>query len=420
MTSLREMAKRTAPTLARRAVSELRARLVPPPVEEANLHPYAMREEVGEALRLSLVIPSLAQDKLFGGVATGIEIFLETGKRAGAQLRFVLDDFEQSIDRGFVEKCARRAGVDPALLTICPRNEHVPPIEVRCNDIFMAYNWWTALNLVPLIGQQQQAFGGDRRPLVYLIQEYEPGFYGFSSTHLFARAAFDLKDRVWGVFNSRQLHAYFRAQGHAFDREHVFEPRLPAAMRPFLDSEPTPKEKRILVYGRPSIPRNCFPAVVSGLRCWAERYPQFADWVVTSAGTPHGPMPIGRGRAMRSIGKLSIEAYAQRLRTTAVGISLMSSPHPSYPPLEMAHFGVKTLTNRYFCKDLSSTHDNIVSLPDIAPGTIADALATACTQFEAAPRAGWAGRSHMAEYLEQGPYPFLDQIAAEIAALPAI
>jgi hypothetical protein len=55
-------------------------------------------------------------------------------------------------------------------------------------------------------------------------------------------------------------------------------------------------------------------------------------------------------------------------------------------------------------------------LPDIAPGAIADALAAACAQFEAAPQSGWEGRSHVLGYLEQGAYPFLDGLAADIVA----
>ena len=417
MTSIREIVKRGAPRRAREAYIELRARLAPPPLEEIVLHPYVMQPDQDRAPRLSLVMPTLAPGKVFGGVATGVEIFLECGKRAGAELRIALDDFDASVDREFIEKLAHRAGVDPGAIAISPRSADSQPIAVRRNDVFIAYNWWTALNLVPVIAWQQETFGGERKPLIYLIQEYEPGFYAFSSTHLFARAAFDLKGRVWGLFNSSQLHAYFLGQGHAFEREYVFEPRLTAALRPFLDAGPVAKEKRILVYGRPTIPRNCFPAIVRGLRCWTERYPQFAGWQVASAGMRHRPMPIGGGRDMRSLGKLSLEDYAQRLRTTAIGVSLMASPHPSYPPLEMAHFGVRTLTNRYSCKNMSEAHDNIVTLPDIAPSTIADALALACTRFEAAPQSGWEGRSHMPDYLAQGVYPVFEEIAAKIAAL---
>ena len=386
-------------------------------MEEVGLHPYEMRRDENQALRLSLVLPSLAAERRFGGVATGIDIFLECGCRAGAHLRFLVDDFDQSIDRRYVEGRARASGIEPASIIYCRRSHHAQPVEVRRNDIFVAYNWWTALNLLRLIEQQQDAFGGERRPLLYLIQEYEPNFYPFSSTHMFARAAFEQKEGVWGIFNSSQLHAYFRAQGHAFEREYVFEPTLSAAMRPFLAKEPTAKIKQILVYGRPSVPRNCFPAIMAGLRTWTKRYPQFAEWRVYSAGLEHKPIQIGDGRRMRSLGKLSLEGYAERLRTTAIGISLMASPHPSYPPLEMAHFGVKTLTNRYLCKDLGALHDNIVSLVDIAPDTIADALAKVCAEFEAAPQAGWKGRSYMPDYLEQRAHPFLDQIATEISTL---
>lgn len=95
----------------------------------------------------------------------------------------------------------------------------------------------------------------------------------------------------------------------------------------------------------------------------------------------------------------------------------MSSPHPSYPPLEMAHFGVVTLTNGYFCKDLSLAHDNIVSMNDIDPETIAAALEAARLRFEDAPDAGWSAKSHMPDYLDEGPYSFLDPLAENIRSL---
>ena len=281
--------------------------------------------------------------------------------------------------------------------------------------MFFAFNWCTALNLRSLISSQQAHFGGDRKPLVYLIQEYEPSFYHMSSTHMFARMAFDMREGVWGVFNSAQLHAYFRAQGHRFEREYVFEPWLSAELRPYLAGDRPAKAKRILVYGRPWAPRNCFPAIVMGLRTWTERNPRFAGWSVASAGEHHGPVKLGPTRSMRSLGKLSLDDYARCLQTTAVGISLMASPHPSYPPLEMAHFGIRTLTNRYFCKDLRTAHDNIVSLPDISPVTIADALASACDQFESAPQSGWEGKSHMPCYLDGGRLQFLETLAKDIA-----
>jgi hypothetical protein len=94
----------------------------------------------------------------------------------------------------------------------------------------------------------------------------------------------------------------------------------------------------------------------------------------------------------------------------------MASPHPSYPPLEMAHFGMRTITNSYANKNLSLAHENIISIPDVAPATIASALAAACSSFEASPDAGWHRRSNMPMFLADGPFEFLDQLADDLRA----
>jgi hypothetical protein len=182
-------------------------------------------------------------------------------------------------------------------------------------------------------------------------------------------------------------------------------------MRPLLNAPHPAKENILLVYGRPSIPRNCFPAVEKGLRRWVERYPQFADWRVVSAGLPHRPISLGRGASLQSLGKLKIEDYGALLQKTAVGLSLMASPHPSYPPLEMAHFGVATVTNRYANKDLSRAHENIISVADIAPDTIADALALACGRFIADRSGGWSARSHMPAFLSSDNFACIEDLA---------
>jgi len=66
-----------------------------------------------------------------------------------------------------------------------------------------------------------------------------------------------------------------------------------------------------------------------------------------------------------------------------VGLGLMVSPHPSYPPLEMAEFGVRVITNRFANKNLSGRTKNIVSMADARPTALAKALAEACDAFDA-------------------------------------
>jgi hypothetical protein len=242
-------------------------------------------------------------------------------------------------------------------------------------------------------------------------------FSPFSSTHMLARLACDPVCPYWGIFNSSELHVYFKAQGHGAEREFVFEPKLSDSLRPFLNGETPPKERRILVYGRQTVARNCFPAIEKGLDAWAHAYPQFSHWEVVSAGKPHEPVPFGPNRTLRSLGKLSLDEYGDLLKRTALGLSLMASPHPSYPPLEMAHFGIRTIANGYANKDLSSSHDNIVSVSDISPDTIAEALAAACREFEEAPERGWSARTHRPSFLSPAPFPFLEELAQALQLL---
>jgi len=416
MKLLNETIKQTMPKPVRRLLVGLRDRLAAPSHEDVVQHSYNMAVESNLRPRLSLVLPTTNHEKAFGGITTAIEVFLECGKRAGVDLRILVDDFERSLDRTLVDNTARAVGLSPNAIEILSRESQTPTVSVRAGDVFMVYNWWSALNIQGLRETQAAHFGGAPKPLLYLIQEYEPGFYPFSTGHMLARSAFDSIENLWGIFNSSQLRVYFHAHGHRVEREYTFEPRLSRRLAPFLNSVRPAKQRQILVYGRPGIPRNCFSAILKGLGVWADGHPEFADWRIVSAGLSHRPIEIAKARHVISLGKLSLTDYARVLQTSGVGLALMASPHPSYPPLEMAHFGMRTITNSYANKNLSLAHENIISIPDVAPATIASALAAACSNFEASPDAGWHRRSNMPMFLADGPFEFLDQLADDLRA----
>lgn len=60
----------------------------------------------------------------------------------------------------------------------------------------------------------------------------------------------------------------------------------------------------------------------------------------------------------------------------------MLSPHPSYPPLDMATAGCVTITNNYADKDLTRRADNIISFDPVTPERLADALDAAVMRAE--------------------------------------
>jgi hypothetical protein len=60
----------------------------------------------------------------------------------------------------------------------------------------------------------------------------------------------------------------------------------------------------------------------------------------------------------------------------------MVSPHPSYPPLEMAAFGMRVVTNGFLDRDLSARSQNIVSVLVPTPERLGFALIHACQASE--------------------------------------
>lgn len=109
------------------------------------------------------------------------------------------------------------------------------------------------------------------------------------------------------------------------------------------------------------------------------------EWQIISAGEDYSLDVVSQVNNLKIVGKLTLEDYSSYLRTASVGISLMLSPHPSYPPLEMAEAGIVTITNSCFGKDLGRKANNIISLDRVTEDTIAEAIASAIRRANVCP-----------------------------------
>jgi O-antigen biosynthesis protein len=385
----------------------------------AELRRVDLRRASVDTERINLIIPNVHPTATFGGVRTALDFFAALGERPVHQRILTLTPNDVLAQAALPDYRALNldSDEDPPRALISLSDASPGSLAVGPRDRFVA-TFWTTAELAGSIRKWQAAtYHTQPASLAYVIQDFEPGFYPWSAQYLLALETYGDHSRTIAVFNSSLLRDYFHSEGLRFEREFIFEPHLPAALRPYQAAEYAPRARQIVVYGRPSTPRNAFPLIMDGLRAWRLQHPGAEHWSIVSVGQRHLDVNIGAGMTVTSLGKLDLEAYAKLLRHASIGISLMVSPHPSYPPLEMAHMGLLTLTNRFGAKDLAKWHTNISSLDETSAGGIASRLSELCRQIEVDPSIGSRGVPGRPEYLSSEPsFPFAGEVAEALFA----
>ena len=386
-----------------------------------QIRPVSIKKSAYDFRRINLLIPSINKEHFFGGTSTAFKLFGEIIEKMDREVkaRIIITDAKPKKTALENFKAYRPGSIhmdsDDQKQLVSFASDRCPEIFVTAKDRFICTAWWTAYAALKIIGQQIDLFGPDHQKLLYLIQDFEPSFYNWSSHYALAESTYQSNIQTIAVFNSLFLKQYFNNKNYQFFKEYVFEPRLNPVLKKWLGQGEQSRKKTIVFYGRPSVNRNCFPLIIEALRIWVQKDTNAGDWKIVSVGEDHPHVDLGNDITISSMGKLSLEAYAKLLLESAVGLSLMASPHPSYPPLEMAHFGMLTITNAFANKDLSGYHSNILSIPRLTPKDIAQALHTQSERFISDPEAGNNGKSKMKDYLkESDAFLFTDALIADL------
>ncbi len=356
-----------------------------PEIQSLEARKYALPDD---RVRINILIPSLDVQHVFGGIATALTVFEKICSYCKVMQRIIVTD--GAVDKNNLVVLPHNYDIVSSSCDANTNYQIVPfsdrygkTLPVTRNDLFFATAWWTAFTAENLIRWQSMEYDCELRPLLYLIQDYEPGFYPWSSRYLMADSTYHLEIPVVAIFNSKQLLDYFNDKNYFFYNTFYFEPELNVELKQYLEdhhADCAVRKKQILVYARPSVDRNAFSLIVGVLRQWVQQQEDINEWTIIGAGEMFPTVDLGNGKVLTSIGKVSLKEYARLMLETKVGISLMVSPHPSYPPLEMAAFGIRVLTNTYANKNLKSFSPNIISLSNCSIRNMANTLLQACNQ----------------------------------------
>lgn len=336
--------------------------------------------------RLNLLTPTVNPHQTFGGVAAALEIFTQLADALGEEYDRRIIATDADIEP---EAYAKLADYTPAphlasrdlgrrlLVDACEREGG--RLDLRRDDMFVATAWWTAVLAGDLERDRARLFGG-ALPLIYVVQDDEPYFQARGGRYAMAESTYRQRQQTIAIVNSEELFLTMNAK-YGFKESYC----LPYVMNPEISAAlyEAPRERLMLVYGRPHVARNAFEIVCDGIFRWQQRDPIRASrWRIVFLGEDFPPSQLYPAQNATVAGKASLTQYADYLSRASVGVSLMLSPHPSYPPLEMAEAGLLTITNRFEGRSLESRFENILSLDVCEPAALAEAIETAVARAE--------------------------------------
>lgn len=303
--------------------------------------------------RVSMVTDSINEGSLFGGVATALIFTALFAKRTGRRLRIVTRTQAPAAENvAAVFRAHGIAWTDNIEFVFADISDEDSRIETNADEIFVTTSWWTTRATRQSVADAQ---------ILYILQEDERMFYPFGDDYL--ACAETLSDRsIAKVINSGLLHRHLVEDGVIDEATPFFEPSFPSRIYfPSPDADADGK-RNFFFYARPYNARNLYDRGVAVIETAIERgILDPALWNIHFVGKDLQPMQLAGGIEPILLQNMAWEDYAAFVRSVDLALTLMFTPHPSYPPLDVAACGGVAVTNRFGVKtDLSGYSRSIV------------------------------------------------------------
>ncbi len=313
--------------------------------------PLHVRIEPGLSPALNVLQPVLSPDAMTGGPNT-IVLLAALAAEAGIPVRIVTNRVGHRPDPAwFAGHVASLLGRPPPPgLQVVTGSDPAAPAAVGADDLWLATHWTTVQGIRPVLPRMR------RRWFLYLVQDFEPGFYAWSSNYALALETYGMPHRA--AINEAFLAEHLREQGPGLYADprfldahcRVFEPAVDRRLfHPPKAAQAPAMPRRLLFYARPTNAHNMLGLGLQALRAAIEQGAFPGEWEFASIGG-RGSLPamaLGGGRTLRPAPWASYAGYADSLRQADILLCPMLSPHTSYPVLEMAACGGMVVTNTY-------------------------------------------------------------------------
>lgn len=307
-----------------------------------------------EQRRVTIVTDSINEGSMFGGVGTALILGTLLANRLEANLRIV--SRTEPAQAANLDHLLRVYGLTlehESEFVFLPSHAIKQAIDFSESDIFVTTSWWTTAATLGSVAPHL---------IWYLLQEDERMFYPFGDDRVECESVLKRSD-IRYLINTRLLYEHLNDNGlgHLKNKGTWFEPAFPASVYYPRNRDSTGK-RRFVFYARPNNLRNLFYLglkVINAAIAQGVLDPE--EWDILLIGKDIPDLEFSGGTIPQRLQNLNWADYSELVGTVDVGMSLMSTPHPSYPPLDLAASGAVVVTNTFGNKqDLSGYCANLI------------------------------------------------------------
>ena len=294
-----------------------------------------------EKVRINLVTDSIEKHSLLGGVATALIIATEFANKYKIPLRIITRttpvdplDYKRIIKLNNIKEPD-----DVSFYTDYDRDENGKKnfkLDISKKDIFIATSWWSAA-AISKTNLSERFF--------YILQEVETFFYPHGEEHYFCSKIMQ-RNNIDYIVNSKYLFDYFKDNTPNIVENGIYF--TPAFSKNLYQKKNFIKKTKysLFFYARPNNPRNLFHYGVYLLNKAFERgIFDTGEWDVYLVGQNTPKIIFNNGYEAINKGLLDWDQYAAFLSDVDLAVSLMYTPHPSYPPYDVACSGGVVVSN---------------------------------------------------------------------------
>jgi len=360
---------------------------------------------------LTIVTDSIAPESVFGGVGTAMVIGAVAARRIGARLRVATRHVPPDpAALGHVLKANRIKWEGATDFVYTPLNGD-RPLALGDADIVLTTSWWTTRSALGSI---------DPSRILYLLQEDERMFYPFGDERL--RCAETLSEpALRTLVNTKMLFDHLAGGPDAIpglgSRSDWFEPAFPAIPEPDPQKTARAGKSNFFFYARPSNPRNLYwrgLEVIDSAMCLGVLAPEEWSFHFVGGRLPDIELPGGVRPIISSV--LPWADYAKLVSEMDLGLCLMDTPHPSYPPLDLAAAGAVVVTNTHGSKQsLQNWSRNIIAAPPTVSALVDALRRGVALSKDAKQRAANFGSNTISRDWESTLSPVLERILDKVS-----